>query len=113
MVTAGLPAGQGDQTTFTAEQAGWYWLLCGVPGHAIEGEYLGLRVDPEAKTAASRSARSPSLPAPVLPEQPLDLPLEFPDQPLVLRARGRAVEARRAPGAPARRGRGRPWSGTT
>src|SRR4051812_26343973 len=45
-VTAGLPVGQGDRTTFTAEEAGWFWLLCGVPGHAIAGEYLGLRVDP-------------------------------------------------------------------
>jgi sulfocyanin SoxE-like protein len=52
MVTAGLKAGEGDRTTFTADQAGWYWLLCGVPGHAIAGEYLGLRVDPEAKTAS-------------------------------------------------------------
>jgi hypothetical protein len=51
-VTAGLAAGQGDRTTFTAEEAGWYWLLCGVPGHAVAGEYLGLRVDPEAKTAS-------------------------------------------------------------
>jgi hypothetical protein len=51
-VTAGLAVGQGDRTTFTAEEAGWYWLLCGVPGHAIAGEYLGLRVDPEAKTAS-------------------------------------------------------------
>jgi len=51
-VTAGLPAGQGDRTTFTADEAGWYWLLCGVPGHAIAGEFLGLRVDPEAKTAS-------------------------------------------------------------
>lgn len=52
MVTAGLPAGQLDQTTFTADQAGWYWILCGVPGHAIAGEYIGLRVDPEAKVAS-------------------------------------------------------------
>ena len=51
-VTTGLAAGQGDRTTFTAEEAGWYWLLCGVPGHAVAGEYLGLRVDPEAKTAS-------------------------------------------------------------
>jgi hypothetical protein len=51
-VTAGLPAGQVDRTTFTAEQAGWYWLLCGVPGHALAGEYIGLRVDPDAKTAS-------------------------------------------------------------
>jgi hypothetical protein len=50
-VTEGLAVGQGDRTTFTAEEAGWYWLLCGVPSHAIDGEYLGLRVDPEAKTA--------------------------------------------------------------
>jgi hypothetical protein len=50
-VTAGLPVGQVDRTTFSAEQAGWYWLLCGVPGHAIAGEFISLRVDPEAKTA--------------------------------------------------------------
>jgi sulfocyanin SoxE-like protein len=49
MVTEGLPAGQTDQSTFVAEEAGWYWMLCGVPGHAIKGEWLELRVDPEAK----------------------------------------------------------------
>jgi len=54
MVTAGLTAGQGDRTTFTADEAGWYWLLCGVPGHAIAGEYLELHVDPDAKTAGVR-----------------------------------------------------------
>jgi hypothetical protein len=54
-VTGGLAAGQGDRTTFTAEEAGWYWLVCGVPGHAIAGEYLGLRVDPEAKTASVKA----------------------------------------------------------
>lgn len=48
MVTEGLPAGQTDQSTFVAEEAGWYWMLCGVPGHAINGEWLELRVDPEA-----------------------------------------------------------------
>ena len=50
-VTAGLTAGQSDRTTFEAEEAGWFWLLCGVPGHAIAGEWIGLRVDPEATTA--------------------------------------------------------------
>jgi hypothetical protein len=54
MVTAGLTAGQGDRTTFTADEAGWYWFLCGVPGHAIAGEYLELHVDPDAKTAGVR-----------------------------------------------------------
>jgi hypothetical protein len=52
MVTAGLRAGQTDVTTFTADEAGWYWLLCGVPGHAIAGEWIGVRVDPEARTAS-------------------------------------------------------------
>ena len=51
-VTAGLPVGQGDRTTFTADQAGWYWMLDGVPGHAIKGEYIELKVDPEALTAS-------------------------------------------------------------
>ncbi len=51
-VTDGLPAGQGDRTTFTADQAGWYWMLDGVPGHAIKGEYVGLKVDPAATTAS-------------------------------------------------------------
>jgi hypothetical protein len=49
MVTEGLGAGQPDQTSFTADEAGWYWLLCGVPGHALNGEWLELRVDPEAR----------------------------------------------------------------
>jgi hypothetical protein len=53
-VTAGLAGGQTDRTTFEAEESGWYWLLCGVPGHAIAGEWIGLRVDPEATTAGVR-----------------------------------------------------------
>jgi plastocyanin len=47
----GLAAGQSDHTTFEAEQAGWYWILCGVPSHALQGEWLGLKVDADAKTA--------------------------------------------------------------
>jgi hypothetical protein len=50
-VVDGLPLGQTDQTTFEAEEAGWYWLLCGVPSHALEGEWIELRIDPEGKTA--------------------------------------------------------------
>jgi plastocyanin len=49
-VAAGLPAGQTDQTTFEADEAGWYWLLCGVPDHALKGEWIELRVDPDVKT---------------------------------------------------------------
>jgi hypothetical protein len=51
MVTEGLPPGGTDETTLVAEEAGWYWLMCGVPGHALAGEWLELRVDPEATTA--------------------------------------------------------------
>ena len=50
-LTAGLAAGQSDHTRFEADQVGWYWLLCGVPGHALQGEWLGLKVDADAKTA--------------------------------------------------------------
>ena len=55
MVAAGLRPGQNDRTSFTADEAGWYWLLCGVPGHALAGEYLGLHVDPEASTASVKT----------------------------------------------------------
>jgi len=48
----GLAAGQTDHTTFEADQVGWYWLLCGVPSHALQGEWIGLKVDPDAKTAS-------------------------------------------------------------
>ena len=47
-VTEGLATGQSDQTTFEAEEAGWYWLMCGVPNHALNGEWLELRVSPDA-----------------------------------------------------------------
>jgi hypothetical protein len=54
MATEGLRPGQSDQTTFVADEAGWYWMLCGVPGHAIKGEWLELRVDPDATTASTQ-----------------------------------------------------------
>jgi len=57
MVTEGLTAGQTDHTTFEADQAGWYWLMCGVPGHALAGEWLELRVDPEAGTGSGQIKR--------------------------------------------------------
>lgn len=44
-VTTGIKPGQMDKTTFQADQAGWYWLLCGVPNHALRGEWIGLKVD--------------------------------------------------------------------
>jgi hypothetical protein len=47
-VVTGLAFGQRDLTTFTADQPGWYWILCGVPGHAVHGEWIGLKVAPAA-----------------------------------------------------------------
>jgi hypothetical protein len=58
-LTAGLAAGQTDQTTFEADEAGWYWLLCGVPEHAIKGEWVELRVDPDSTTASVRLKSAP------------------------------------------------------
>jgi hypothetical protein len=51
-VTEGLATGQTDQTTFEAEEAGWYWLMCGVPNHALNGEWLELRVSPDAHSGS-------------------------------------------------------------
>lgn len=51
-VLAGLKPGQRDLATFVAEPAGWYWILCGVPSHAIRGEWIGLKVDPAATSAS-------------------------------------------------------------
>lgn len=51
-VLTGLKPGQRDVTAFVADQAGWYWLLCGVPTHAIQGEWIGLKVDREAAVPA-------------------------------------------------------------
>ncbi|MDH5284585.1 MAG: sulfocyanin-like copper-binding protein [Gemmatimonadota bacterium] len=53
-VTSGLAPGQRDLTTFIADPAGWYWMLCGVPGHAIRGEWIGLKVDREATGVSVR-----------------------------------------------------------
>lgn len=54
---AGLPMGQEDRTTFTVDRQGWYWFLCGVQGHALRGEWIGLRVAPDAETASVRYRR--------------------------------------------------------
>jgi hypothetical protein len=51
-VKTGLKPGQTDVTTFQADQAGWYWMLCGVPSHAIRGEWIGFKVDRTASVPA-------------------------------------------------------------
>jgi hypothetical protein len=47
-VLPGLAVGRTDDTSFEAEDGGWFWVICGVPGHAIAGEWISLRVDPAA-----------------------------------------------------------------
>jgi uncharacterized cupredoxin-like copper-binding protein len=49
MESSGLKPGESDDSSFQVDQAGWYWMLCGVPGHALAGEWIGLRVDPAAR----------------------------------------------------------------
>jgi hypothetical protein len=58
-VTTGLRAGQRDLTTFVADQAGWYWMLCGVPNHALRGEWIGLKVDRDATTVTVNERTTP------------------------------------------------------
>lgn len=45
---AGMGPGRTDHTQFVVDQAGWFWILCGVPGHAIGGEYISLKIDRDA-----------------------------------------------------------------
>jgi plastocyanin len=46
----GLPQGATDVIKFTAPDTGSYRIICGVPGHALSGMWLWLKVDPAAKT---------------------------------------------------------------
>lgn len=49
----GLPGGSAAQTvTFKATTAGTYNIVCGVPGHNLGGQYLGLLVSKTAKVAS-------------------------------------------------------------
>jgi len=56
---AGMGPGRSDHTQFVVDQAGWFWILCGVPGHAIGGEYISLKIDRDA-TGVSVVVRSAS-----------------------------------------------------
>lgn len=58
-VLPGLAVGRTDDTSFEAEDGGWFWMICGVPGHAIAGEWISLRVDPAA-TEVSVKKKGPS-----------------------------------------------------
>ncbi|WP_425145699.1 sulfocyanin-like copper-binding protein [Deinococcus sp.] len=52
MLMQGLGANAEETVKFKASAAGSYLIVCGVPGHALGGQYLGLKVVPGAKAAS-------------------------------------------------------------
>ena len=48
-VIEGLPQGAKDVMRFTAPDTGTFRIICGVPGHALSGMWIWLKVDPAAK----------------------------------------------------------------
>jgi hypothetical protein len=55
MLVPGLPRATGerpqDVTRIDLDESGWYWLLDGVPGEALKGAFIGLKVDAAATDA--------------------------------------------------------------
>ena len=41
-----------DAMRFTAPSSGSYRIICGVPGHALSGMWIWLKIDPSAKQAS-------------------------------------------------------------
>ena len=48
-VTQGLAQGGKDVMRFTAPASGSYRIICGVPGHALSGMWIWLKIDSAAK----------------------------------------------------------------
>jgi plastocyanin len=48
-VVEGLAQGATDVIRFTAPDTGTYRIICGVPGHALSGMWIWLKIDPAAK----------------------------------------------------------------
>jgi hypothetical protein len=48
-VVEGLPQGGKDVIRFQAPESGSYRIVCGVPGHALSGMWIWLKIDPAAK----------------------------------------------------------------
>jgi uncharacterized cupredoxin-like copper-binding protein len=51
-VEAGLKTGKSQKVTFRANKAGSYYIVCGVPGHAMGGQYINLVISKTARTAS-------------------------------------------------------------
>jgi len=52
MPMQGMGMNAAESVKFKATTAGSYLIICGVPGHALGGQYLGLKVVAGAKTAS-------------------------------------------------------------
>lgn len=48
-VVEGMAQGATDVIRFTAPDTGSYRIICGVPGHALSGMWIWLKIDPAAK----------------------------------------------------------------
>jgi len=48
-VVEGMAQGATDVIRFTAPDTGTYRIICGVPGHALSGMWIWLKIDPAAK----------------------------------------------------------------
>ena len=48
-LTPGIPQGGTDILRFTAPASGTFRIICGVPGHALSGQWIFLKIDPSAK----------------------------------------------------------------
>ena len=57
-VVEGLPQGASDVIRFTAPDTGTYRIICGVPGHALSGMWIWLKIDPAAKTPTFGATKS-------------------------------------------------------
>jgi sulfocyanin len=57
-VTQGLAQDGTDVMRFTAPNSGKYRIICGVPGHALSGMWIWLRVDPAATTPSFGPTRT-------------------------------------------------------
>jgi hypothetical protein len=51
-VLEGLPQEGSDVMRFSVPETGTYRILCGVPGHALGGMWIWMKVDPAAKAAS-------------------------------------------------------------
>lgn len=57
-VIEGLPQGARDTIRFTAPDSGSFRIICGVPGHALSGMWLWLKIDPAAKEPSFGATKS-------------------------------------------------------